>query len=291
MRLRAANDPLAVGLQAVIVDLSPRLEASAKRLAELTPKSKEPAVSDSASSELAAEKQKHDALDADLRSAKAMLLQIDDIGSRIGAMRRDLFARQTFARSSSLLSPLLWIDLAREAPNDAGAIAAHFSDWLRALSARLSLSAGLGFLAVMLAIVALAAPLNWITRRVIARDSAGQPDRFRRALGAAVKSSANPHRPGLTPAVCRPKPLFFGLTAAWPIIPAPWTSAHGRPRRKDAPRGRLHRRKRRKCRKSSVPSAARTTPSSQAPPRPAAAPLFKKAASSASFPGCASSAT
>ena len=44
VRLRAAGDPLAVELQAVIVDLAPRLEASAKRLAELTPKSKEPAV-------------------------------------------------------------------------------------------------------------------------------------------------------------------------------------------------------------------------------------------------------
>ena len=124
VRLRAAGDPLAAQLQAVIVDLSPRLEASAKRLAELTPKSKEPAVSDSASPELAAEKQKHDALDADLRSAKAMLLQIDDIDARIGAVRRDLFTRETFARSSSVLSPLLWIEVAREAPDDASALAA-----------------------------------------------------------------------------------------------------------------------------------------------------------------------
>ncbi len=133
VRLRAANDPLAVGLQAVIVDLSPRLEASAKRLAELTPKSKEPAVADSASPELAAEKQKHDALDADLRSARAMLLQIDDIDARIGAQRRDLFTHETFARSSSVVSPLLWIDLAREAPDDASALAARFGDWLRSL--------------------------------------------------------------------------------------------------------------------------------------------------------------
>ena len=44
VRLRAADNPLAAELQAVIVDLSPRLDASAKRLAELTPKSKEPAV-------------------------------------------------------------------------------------------------------------------------------------------------------------------------------------------------------------------------------------------------------
>jgi small-conductance mechanosensitive channel len=186
VRLRVEGDPLAATLQATIVDLSPRLDASAKRLAELTPKSKEPAVADSASVELAAEKEKHDALDADVRSARAMLLQIDDIDARIGAMRRDLFARETFARSSSLVSPLLWIDLAREAPGDVAAIAAHFGDWLRALSARLSLSQGLGFLAAILAILALAAPLNWLTRRVIAREpDVGEPDRFRRALGAA----------------------------------------------------------------------------------------------------------
>jgi small-conductance mechanosensitive channel len=174
VRLRAAGNPLAAELQAVIVDLSPRLDASTKRLAELTPKSKEPAVTDSASPELAAEKQKHDALDADLRSARAMLLQIDDIDARVGALRRDLFTRETFARSSSVLSPLLWIDLAREAPDDASALAARFGDWLH------------GLIAVMLAIFALAAPLNWVTRRVIARDpDAGAPDRFRRALAAA----------------------------------------------------------------------------------------------------------
>src|ERR1700691_5043331 len=37
-RLRAENDPLAAKLQAVIADLTPRLEASGKRLVELTPK-------------------------------------------------------------------------------------------------------------------------------------------------------------------------------------------------------------------------------------------------------------
>jgi small-conductance mechanosensitive channel len=186
VRLRATGDPLAAELQAVIVDLSPRLDASAKRLAELTPKSKEPAVTDSASPELAAEKQKHDALDADLRSARAMLLQIEDIDARIGALRRNLFASETFARSKSVVSPMLWIELAREAPDDASALAARFSDWLRGLSARLNLSQGLGFLAAMLAILALAAPLNWVTRRVIARDpEVSEPDRFRRALAAA----------------------------------------------------------------------------------------------------------
>ncbi len=185
VRLRAAADPLTTDLQAVVVDLAPRLEASTKRLAELTPKSKDPAANDSASPELATEKQRHDALDADLRSARAMLLQIDDIDARIGAARRDLFARRTFAQSSSVVSPLLWVDVAREAPDDVRALAGRVSDWFKALSARLSLSEGLGFLAVVLALLALAAPLHWVMRRVLARDpGAAAPDRFRRALAA-----------------------------------------------------------------------------------------------------------
>ena len=76
------RDPLGVALQAAIADLTPRLAASAKRLAELTPKTKdkdaEPAT-DAATAELENEKQKHDALDANLRAARAMLLEVDDL--------------------------------------------------------------------------------------------------------------------------------------------------------------------------------------------------------------------
>jgi len=63
-RLGTENDPLGVALQAAIADMTPRLAASAKRLAELTPKSKETAPqTDAATAELAGEKQEHDALD------------------------------------------------------------------------------------------------------------------------------------------------------------------------------------------------------------------------------------
>ncbi|THD42432.1 MAG: mechanosensitive ion channel family protein [Bradyrhizobium sp.] len=205
-RLRAAADPVATDLQALVADLAPRLEASSKRLAELTPKAKDAATKDastqnpstqnapakdSASPELAAETQRHDALDADLRSARALLLQIDDIGTRISAARRNLFARRTFAQSASVASPLLWLAVAREAPDDAHALAQRVTDWFDALSTRLSLSQGLGFLAILLALIALAAPLNWMTQRVLARDaSAPAPDRFPRALAAAWTSAA-----------------------------------------------------------------------------------------------------
>src|SRR5580658_1634993 len=60
-RLRAENDALSLALQGAVADLAPRRAASAKRLAELTPKSGEaqPAT-DLAAQELASEKKKHD---------------------------------------------------------------------------------------------------------------------------------------------------------------------------------------------------------------------------------------
>ena len=185
-RLREINDPLAARLQAVIVDATPRLEASRKRLAELKPKTKDATpTTDSASGELKDEQTKFDALDADLRSARALLLQTDDDAGRIGAARRDLFARQTFARSSSAFSPVLWSAMAREASRDASQIGALLSDWMHGLSQRLSEGQTLGFLALVLALIAISAPVRWLARRVIARDPAiASPTRLRRALAA-----------------------------------------------------------------------------------------------------------
>jgi small-conductance mechanosensitive channel len=186
-RLRAENDPLAALLQAVIAELTPRLEASRKRLIELTPKAKETtATSDSATDELKAEQARHDSLDADLRSARAMLLQADDSAGRIGAARRDLFARRTFARSASVVSPLLWSSVAREAPADLATIGRVFADWARGLAQRISRTEALNFVLVMLALIVTAAPLRWIAHRVIQRDpSIAAPTRLRRALAAA----------------------------------------------------------------------------------------------------------
>ena len=104
--LKAQNDALGLALQGAVADLTPRLAASTKRLAELTPKSGETApTTDVAAKELESEKKRHDTLDANLRAARAMLLEADDLSTRISAARRQLFARQTFARSSSVLDP------------------------------------------------------------------------------------------------------------------------------------------------------------------------------------------
>jgi potassium efflux system protein len=187
LRIKSENDALGLALQGAIADLTPRLAAAAKRLAELTPKPGEAApTTDVAAKELESEKKRHDALDANLRAARAMLLQADDISTRISAARRQLFARQTFARSSSILNPELWAAVWREVPIDVEVMRGLIGNWLDAIGERLALTIKIGIAAVALALALAIAPLGWLTRRVIHRDpEASAPSRLRRALAAA----------------------------------------------------------------------------------------------------------
>ncbi len=188
-RLRADNDPLGVALQGAVADMTPRLAASVKRLTELTPKSKdkdaEP-TNDAASAELESEKKKHDAIDAKLRAARAMLLEVDDNASRIAGRRRELFARETFARTSSVFHPQLWMSVWREIPGDIAVIAALLGGWFARVAARVSPLEWLGMASVVVLIGLGAAPVHWVARRVVYRDpDAASPNRLRRALAAA----------------------------------------------------------------------------------------------------------
>ena len=186
-RLRAENDALGLSLQGAVADLAPRRAASAKRLAELTPKTGEtqPAT-DLAAQELASEKKNHDTLDANLRAARAMLLEADDLATHISAARRGLFARETFARSSSVLDPQLWIAIWREVPIDVVVIRSLIDNWLGGIGERLTLAQKIGMAAIVLLLALLAAPLAWFARRIVHRDpEASAPSRLKRALAAA----------------------------------------------------------------------------------------------------------
>jgi small-conductance mechanosensitive channel len=186
-RLRAENDALALALQGAIAELTPRLAASAKRLEELTPKSGETApTTDVAAKDLANEKQRHDRLDANLRAARAMLLEADDVSTRISAARRQLFAQRTFARSSSVLNPQLWTAVWQEVPVDAEVMRSLIGNWLDAVGQRLTLADKLGMAAIVIALALAATPLGWLARRFVYRDPAeSAPSRLRRALAAA----------------------------------------------------------------------------------------------------------
>jgi potassium efflux system protein len=187
LRLRAQNDPLAAIVQGVIDELAPKLDASQKRLLELTPKAADRAIEvDSAGAQRAAEQITHDDLDSTMRSARALLIEVDETNARIGSARRALFAQQTFQRASSLISPFLWIEPVRDARRDWRALRHVFGDWLSGVSGRLSRAQALEFLSFLVALAVIAAPIVWIARRVVARDPAVKdPSRLRRAAAAA----------------------------------------------------------------------------------------------------------
>ncbi len=185
-QLRIRAEPLSGKLQAVIVELAPRLDASRKRLAELKPKSQQGAAEpDPAAGDLKAEQGKFDNFDADLRSARAALLQTDDYFARISGRRREIFTKQTFARSTSVLSPLLWLSVARELPGDVASFRRLLVDSARSLGQRASWTQLGGFFGLCLALLLLAAPLRWIARRVLAPSpEETAPGRLRKALVA-----------------------------------------------------------------------------------------------------------
>src|SRR5277367_6915389 len=184
--LRAQSDALALELQGAIAKLTPRLGDSAKRLDELTPKSGQPApTTDVAGKDLENEKKRHDRLDANLRAARAMLLEANDVSTRISAARRQLFAERTFARSSSVLNPQLWAAVGRELPVEAEVVRNLTDNWVGAVGER-PLLAKIGIAAIVIALALAATPLGWIARRFVYRDLGKiAPSRLRRALAAA----------------------------------------------------------------------------------------------------------
>src|ERR1700722_6489437 len=204
--LRTQSEALALALQGAIAELTPRLADSGKRLDELTPKSGQPGpptevaakerehepksgqpapTTDGPGKDLNNEKQKHDRLDTNLRAARAMLLEANDVSTRISAARRQLFAERTFARSSSVLNPQLWAAVGRELPVDAAVVSNLIDNWLGAIGER-PLLAKIGMAAIVIALALAAAPLGWIARRFVYRDPGEKTaSRLRRALAAA----------------------------------------------------------------------------------------------------------
>ena len=190
-KLRNANDPLGITLQATIVTMTPALDASTKRLAELTPKTKEGDKSaspadDAAAAALAAEQKRHDDLDAKLRAARAMLLTVDDNSARIAARRRELFANETFARASSVFDPQFWISVAREISGDARVMGGMLHDWASGVAVRVTAVRALVAVGAIIGLALMTIPLRWAARRVVDRDSNAKPTRLQKALAATL---------------------------------------------------------------------------------------------------------
>ena len=194
-QLRTEVDPIVTQMTGVANDLTPRMAAVKDRLAQLgpVPNPKDPKSATSEAStitaERAAQQKLFDDLDAQAKRAKVLAVQAGQLSDQIVAARRTLFARDLFARSSSLLSPTFWLAFGSEAPGEAARLALFLQNWSQAALDRLSPWQQATFGGLLLLIAAAYYPLWRAARRVRSRDPAAKPGRLRKAL-AVVRVAA-----------------------------------------------------------------------------------------------------
>src|SRR3954471_2085903 len=185
--LRQGIDPITESLRALIGDLAPKLEAAKARLEQLGPKPKEDDPEESA--DVVRDRAERDSAVAELdetqRLARAVLIQAEQLTAQVSDRRRNLFTRALFERTYSLLSPDLWMAVARSFPRDLAVLRVVAQDTIeRSLrEARLGvlLLLGLAFGAA----VGLNVGRRYLAPRFVTRDPAiHEPPRRRRLLAA-----------------------------------------------------------------------------------------------------------
>ncbi len=145
--------------------------------------------------EIAEQRKAHDAIDATLKRARALLLETRQVAIAIVARQRALFAKTLFLRTSSLFSVDLWRAAIADAPTAFGAAksfladrAANFTSRTEGHRAKLT--------AVVVAILLALLPALVLSRRVMRRNHEGKtPTPMRRAAAAgwtALVASAVP---------------------------------------------------------------------------------------------------
>ena len=127
-RARDGLDPLADRLRSIIDLLGPRLEAARERLTQIGPKPKEGEESEEVARERAEREQAVNDIDGTQRLAKSLLVQSDQIVDQISNRRRAAFTRGLFERSSSLLTPDLWMRVGADIPRDISSLKSGFDD-------------------------------------------------------------------------------------------------------------------------------------------------------------------
>ena len=138
----------------------------------------------SVSAELVEQRRVFDAIDATLKRARALLLEVKQTSVTIVARQRGLFARTLFLRTDGLFSPGLWRAAMADLPSVVDSAHVFLSDRATNFSSRLADRRAEFFMSI-LAILLIAAPALIYSRRVLARNGSGkEPIRLLRAAAA-----------------------------------------------------------------------------------------------------------
>ncbi len=222
--LRADVEPIAKLARSLIDEVLPRQALVKARLDPLITKS--PAAGDPAADDKTApenptlvadrdQQQKiYDSLDVSLKQARILQVDVEQAITRIGARRRDLFARKVFSRTDSILDLALWMNALREIPADAAAIATIARDWFSSVSARL----GSGYALILVALLTILGVFyryaGNAARRLLSREPAtDQPSELAKVLAAFLVAIVTAAVPIICVSVLSGALHVFGLVA------------------------------------------------------------------------------
>ena len=181
---RGDLEQLDAHVDALIEQLGPQLDAVKARLDQLGPagdKDKDAAVD----ADRAEQQKAFNDLDAQLKRARVLGVEIDQVKAQIVAKRRALFNHALFQRSFSVLSPDLWISVVSEIPRDVKAAALIGRDWLSGAATRLAHWRGFFFAGILALIAALYILADRLAHRVLQRaPQVVEPTRLQKVVAA-----------------------------------------------------------------------------------------------------------
>ncbi|MFC0218972.1 DUF3772 domain-containing protein [Pseudochelatococcus lubricantis] len=173
-RLRQSVEDARVDILTIIDELTPRAAALNAQLEQLGAKPEQGAQpeSENIASERADKSAALAELNAGVKLAETLMVQANQISTRISDLRRTAFARSLFARSSSLWNPSLWRMAGEALPGDLYVMNQAFGNWGADLLRRFQ-EGGLGYV-VAAAVVGVL--LHWLRLRVLPRLTWRDPD-------------------------------------------------------------------------------------------------------------------
>ncbi len=176
-------------IQTLLSEITPRIASSKARLDQLGPKPADGAAPESP--EVSNERSEKEAAYAELtetqRLGNVALVQANQLITELTDKRRALFQRQIFERSSSIISPELWVSVIEAIPEEISSMQLLLREWLLQIQQNATPGSVLLFgLAIFLwGLLFVAKPL--LAGKFIRRDpTADSPSRQKKILAALV---------------------------------------------------------------------------------------------------------
>jgi len=185
VKMRGAIDPILTQVLGVAAEVTPQQAAIKLRLEQLGPPPdadappEDPKVAQDRKEQLKLQS----TFDDLAKRAKLLQVQAEQLAAQIGERRRALFTSSVFQGGASILAPSLWIDVAKEAPDDFRSALTMLTDLYRQLQTALTgekAAIGLALLAAILVTT------FWAILAIVARLPHEKPHRELNTLRISV---------------------------------------------------------------------------------------------------------